>query len=47
VGADRPLAILHARNEDTAARAARTLEAAYTLGEAPAPAPVVRETLGA
>jgi thymidine phosphorylase len=47
VGPDRPLAILHARDEASAARATRTLEAAYTMGEAQAATPVVRETLGA
>ncbi|MCA3247431.1 MAG: thymidine phosphorylase [Azospirillum sp.] len=47
VGPDRPFAILHARDEATAARAARTLEAAYTLGGGPASAPIVREVLGA
>ncbi|MFM8800764.1 MAG: thymidine phosphorylase [Tagaea sp.] len=47
VGPDRPFAILHARDEATAARAARTLEAAYTLGDGPASAPIVREVLGA
>ena len=47
VGPDRPFAILHARDEATATRAARTLEAAYTLGDGPASAPIVREVLGA
>lgn len=46
IGPDRPIAILHARDEASAEKAARTLVAAYTLGDAPAPAPVVRETLG-
>ncbi|MBI1243900.1 MAG: thymidine phosphorylase [Alphaproteobacteria bacterium] len=48
IGPDRPLALMHARDEASAARAARTLAAAYTVGDAPPPtAPVVRETLGA
>jgi len=48
VGPDRPLAVMHARDEATAARAARTLAAAYTLADAPPPVPpVVREALGA
>jgi hypothetical protein len=39
---------MHARDEATAARAARTLAAAYTLADAPPPVPpVVREALGA
>jgi thymidine phosphorylase len=46
IGPDRPIAILHARDEASAEKAARTLVAAYTLGDAPATAPVVRETLG-
>jgi thymidine phosphorylase len=39
----RPLALVHARDEDSAGRAAEALRAAYTLGhEAPeAPAPVL------
>ncbi len=45
---DRPLAVIHARDEASAERAARTLQAAYTVADASAPAgPVVRETLGA
>jgi thymidine phosphorylase len=47
VGPDRPLAVLHARDEASAASASRTLETAYTLGQAPAPTPVVREILEA
>ncbi len=48
VGPDRPLAIMHARDEAGAERAAATLRKAYTIGEAPpAPSPVVRETFGA
>lgn len=45
-GPDRPLAILHARDEASAEKATRTLIAAYTPGDAPAAVPVVRETLG-
>ncbi len=48
VGPDRPLAIMHARDEASAERAARTLRTAYSVGDAqPAPSPVVREMLGA
>jgi len=46
IGPDRPIAMLHARDEASAEKAARTLIAAYTPGDAPAPSPVVRETLG-
>jgi thymidine phosphorylase len=41
VGPDRPLAIVHARDEAGAERAAEELLAAYTFGEAPEPAPAV------
>jgi thymidine phosphorylase len=37
VGPDRPLALVHARDETAAERAADELRAAVTLGEAPAP----------
>ena len=39
----RPLAILHARNEDSARRAADAVRAAYVLGDPPAsiPDPVI------
>ena len=48
VGSDRPLAILHARDEASAERAARTLQSAYSVADASGPAgPVVREVLGA
>jgi thymidine phosphorylase len=51
VGPDRPLAIMHARDEASAARAAATLSAAFELADAPAPGaadrPVVRETVEA
>ncbi len=46
IGPDRPIAMLHARDEASAEKAARTLIAAYTPGDAPAPSPVVREILG-
>ncbi len=46
IGPDRPIAILHARDAASAEKAARTLIAAYTLGDAQAAPPVVRETLG-
>jgi thymidine phosphorylase len=48
VDPERPLAIMHARDEASAERAAHTLRAAYTVADASAPAgPMVRETLGA
>ncbi len=48
VGSGRPLALMHARDERSADHAAHTLQAAYTVADAAAPAgPVVRETLGA
>ncbi len=46
IGPNRPIAILHARDEASAEKAARTLIAAYNLGDAPTTPPVVRETLG-
>jgi len=46
IGPGQPIAILHARDEASAEKAARTLIAAYTLGDAPTTPPVVRETLG-
>jgi thymidine phosphorylase len=47
VGPERPLAMVHARSEDDAARAVAALAAAVTLGEvAPAPRAVVHERLG-
>ena len=43
---DRPLCVLHARDESGWERAARNIRAAVRIGdEAPAPAPVVRERL--
>jgi thymidine phosphorylase len=48
VGPGRPLAVMHARDEASAERAARTLASAYDISDAPpAASPVVRETLGA
>ena len=41
LGPDRPLALVHARDEASADRAAQELREAYTLGEAPAAAPAV------
>jgi thymidine phosphorylase len=46
VGRDRPLAIVHAATEDDAARVALALATAVTLGEAPVPAPLIRERVG-
>jgi thymidine phosphorylase len=44
--AGRPLAVIHARDEDGAARAAATVRAAITVGDtAPAMASVVTEEL--
>jgi thymidine phosphorylase len=42
---ERPLALVHARTEEDAQRAATALREAYTLGEAPAPEPIVLEIL--
>jgi thymidine phosphorylase len=36
---ERPLALVHARDEESAARAARDLRAAFTLGDGPATSP--------
>ena len=48
VGADRPLAIIHASNEDDAALAAEMIRDACTISaEAPADRPVVVEILTA
>jgi thymidine phosphorylase len=42
VAAGAPLAIVHARTDDAAARAVRDVAAAYTLADAPpAPRPLV------
>jgi thymidine phosphorylase len=44
---DAPLAIIHARDETSAQRAAAMLRAAFTIGDtAPTPGPVVREHIG-
>jgi thymidine phosphorylase len=42
---DRPLALVHAASEESAARAADTVRGAYTLGDAPASRPAVLEVL--
>jgi thymidine phosphorylase len=48
VGADRPLAIVHARDEASAAAAATSLRAAYRVGgRVPAPRPVVSQRITA
>jgi thymidine phosphorylase len=48
VGPGQPLAMMHARDEASAARAAATLLNAFAIAETAAPSgPVVRETLGA
>jgi thymidine phosphorylase len=48
VGKDAPLAMVHARNEATAARAEQSLRAAYHIGDtAPPPGKVVYERIGA
>lgn len=48
VGPDRPLAVIHARDRDSAERAAAELRAAVTIAdEAPAPRPVVLERIAA
>ena len=48
VGPDAPLALVHARDEAAAARAEKSLRAAYALGdEAPPANPVVYERIGA
>jgi thymidine phosphorylase len=41
----RPLAVVHARDDDEAQRAIAALREAYTLGDAPADAPVVLEAV--
>ena len=48
VGPDAPLALVHARDEVASERAARSIRAAYVVGDAmPAKAPVVYERIGA
>ena len=47
VGPDSPLALVHARDEAAAERAAKSMRAAYTVGaDAPAGGPVVYERFG-
>ena len=47
VGPDAPLALVHARDEAAAERAAKSMRAAYTVGaDAPAGGPVVYERFG-
>jgi thymidine phosphorylase len=44
VGPDRPLATVHARNDDDGARATAVLQAAITVGDtAPVPSPIIHE----
>jgi len=47
VGDGRPLALVHARDEDSAAAAAKTIRAAYRLGEPPAGRRLIYERIGA
>lgn len=48
VDESRPLAIIHARSEDAAERAARAVRAAYAIGEAKAePGPLILDRIGA
>jgi thymidine phosphorylase len=48
VDASRPLAIVHARSEETADAAARAVRAAYAIGDAKAaPGPSILERIGA
>jgi thymidine phosphorylase len=48
VDSERPLCIVHARSEEAAAAAARTVRAAYSLGEGQAQAgPLILERIGA
>jgi thymidine phosphorylase len=46
VGKERPLAVIHARNEDGFARAASLIRKAYKLGRAPRPRDPVIERIG-
>jgi thymidine phosphorylase len=41
----KPLALVHARSEEDAERAAAALREAYALGDAPAERPIVMEVL--
>ncbi|UUX48272.1 thymidine phosphorylase [Nisaea acidiphila] len=45
VGPERPLALVHAKSEADAAKAAETLKQAFAVGDAPEPGPVVVETV--
>ncbi|MGE0007178.1 MAG: thymidine phosphorylase [Parvibaculaceae bacterium] len=47
VGRDRPLAMVHARDEASCERAAAAVRRAYRLGNAPAPLPPVLDRIGA
>lgn len=47
VGPEHPLALVHAKSDADAARAAETLKRAFTIGKAPAVGPVVVETVTA
>jgi thymidine phosphorylase len=46
VGRDRPLAVIHARDDASFARAAQTVRRAYRLGEAPAVSSPVLTRIG-
>jgi thymidine phosphorylase len=46
LGRDRPLCIIHARDEASFARAEKLVRQAYRLGEAPGAAPAVRGWIG-
>ena len=46
VGPDAPLAMVHAADEASADRAIAALQAAYELGDAPQPRPLVQERIG-
>jgi thymidine phosphorylase len=45
-GKERPLAVVHARDEESFARAAAILKEAYITGEIPAPRAAVHERIG-
>jgi thymidine phosphorylase len=46
VGRQRPLAVIHARNEDSFSRAAQIVKAAYRLGDKPGFSPDIIERIG-
>jgi len=46
VGPERPLCLVHARDADAAAAAAKTIRAAYKLGDAPAARTLIYERIG-